>query len=50
MDWAELVSLDLSLFSKPGGKEKLAKQLEHAVHHVGKFSLLVYQNLIHGFE
>jgi len=37
LDWAELVTLDLSLFNKPGGKEKLAKQLEHAVHHVGFF-------------
>lgn len=36
VDWAELVTLDLSLFDKPGGKAKLAKQLEHAVHHVGK--------------
>jgi len=37
LDWAELVTLDLSLFDKPGGKQKLASQLEHAVHHVGFF-------------
>ncbi|KIW09941.1 hypothetical protein PV08_11717 [Exophiala spinifera] len=35
--WAELVTLDLEEFDKPGGKERLAKQLEHAVHHVGFF-------------
>lgn len=38
VDWAELVTLDLGLFDQPGGKEKLAKQLEHAIHHVGQFS------------
>ncbi|KAJ5785056.1 Clavaminate synthase-like protein [Penicillium pulvis] len=37
LDWAELVTLDLSLFEQPGGKEQLAKQLEHAVQHVGFF-------------
>lgn len=37
MDWAELVTLDLSLFSTPGGKEKLAEQLEYAAQHVGFF-------------
>lgn len=36
VDWAELVTLDLSQFEKPGGKEALVKQLEHAVRHVGK--------------
>jgi hypothetical protein len=36
VDWAELVTLDLSQFEKPGGKETLVKQLEHAVRHVGK--------------
>ncbi len=36
LDWAELVTLDLGLWDKPGGKEKLAEQLKHAVHHVGK--------------
>jgi len=35
VDWADLVTLDLSQFDVPGGKEKLAKQLDHAVHKVG---------------
>ncbi|RFU31153.1 hypothetical protein B7463_g5178, partial [Scytalidium lignicola] len=37
LPWAELVTLDLEDFDRPGGKERLAKQLEHAVHHVGFF-------------
>ncbi|KAG0650818.1 putative 2-oxoglutarate-dependent dioxygenase JRG21 [Hyphodiscus hymeniophilus] len=37
LDWAELVTLDLSEFEKPGGKQRLASQLEHAAHHVGFF-------------
>ncbi|KKY25208.1 putative 2og-fe oxygenase [Phaeomoniella chlamydospora] len=37
LPWAELVTLDLSDFERSGGKERLAKQLEHAVHHVGFF-------------
>lgn len=37
VDWAELVTLDLSLFEQPNGKAELVKQLEHAVHHVGFF-------------
>lgn len=37
MDWAELVTLDLSKFDRPGGKEELVKELEHAVTHVGFF-------------
>lgn len=35
VDWADLVTLDLSQFDVPGGKEKLAKQLDDAVHKVG---------------
>lgn len=35
LPWSELVTLDLEDYSCPGGKERLAKQLEHAVHHVG---------------
>lgn len=42
LPWAELVTLDLEEFSKPGGKERLAKQLEHAVHHVGFFYVKNY--------
>ncbi|KAK8203406.1 hypothetical protein M8818_005297 [Zalaria obscura] len=37
LDWAELVTLDLSSFDQPGRKEELVKQLEHAVRHVGFF-------------
>ncbi|KAI1866165.1 uncharacterized protein JN550_007854 [Neoarthrinium moseri] len=37
LDWAELITLDLSLYEQPGGKEQLVKQLEHAVRHVGFF-------------
>lgn len=33
--WADLITLDLTTFDEPGGKEKLAKQLKHAVHTVG---------------
>jgi hypothetical protein len=35
LPWAELVTLDLEDYARPGGKERLAKQLQHAVHHVG---------------
>ncbi|QMW46791.1 hypothetical protein G4B11_010246 [Aspergillus flavus] len=37
VDWAELVTLDLSQYDQPGGKEDLVKQLDHAVRHVGFF-------------
>ncbi|KAL3709032.1 hypothetical protein TMatcc_002821 [Talaromyces marneffei ATCC 18224] len=37
LPWAELVTLDLEEYHRSGGKERLAKQLEHAVHHVGFF-------------
>lgn len=41
VDWAELITLDLSQYEQLGGKESLVKQLEHAVRHVGKsFGLL----------
>jgi hypothetical protein len=35
LPWSELVTLDLEDYNRPGGKDRLAKQLEHAVHHVG---------------
>lgn len=35
VDWAELITLDLSLYDQPGGKQELVKQLEHAVRNVG---------------
>lgn len=37
LPWAELVTLNLEEFDRPGGKHRLAAQLEHAVHHVGFF-------------
>jgi isopenicillin N synthase-like dioxygenase len=37
LPWSELVTLDLSDYTRPGGKERLASQLEHAIHHVGFF-------------
>ncbi|KAF2654655.1 gibberellin 2-oxidase [Lophiostoma macrostomum CBS 122681] len=42
LPWAELVTLDLEDYDRPGGKERLAKQLEHAVHHVGFFYVKNY--------
>jgi hypothetical protein len=41
LPWSELVTLDLEDYGRPGGKERLAKQLEHAVHHVGFVSFIV---------
>lgn len=35
--WADLITLDLSKFDEPGGKQKLASQLKDAVHNVGFF-------------
>jgi isopenicillin N synthase-like dioxygenase len=37
LPWAGLVTLDLEDYHRDGGKQRLAKQLEHAVHHVGFF-------------
>ncbi|OQO13741.1 hypothetical protein B0A48_01971 [Cryoendolithus antarcticus] len=37
LDWAELVTLDLSHFDAPGGKQRLANQLRDAVQNVGFF-------------
>ncbi|KIW70738.1 hypothetical protein PV04_02979 [Phialophora macrospora] len=37
LPWSELVTLDLEDYHRPGGKERLASQLSHAVHHVGFF-------------
>ncbi|KAJ4242707.1 hypothetical protein NW757_011933 [Fusarium falciforme] len=37
VDWAELATLDLSLFDQPGGKQELVKQLDHAVRNIGFF-------------
>ncbi|KAK7180799.1 hypothetical protein DPSP01_002686 [Paraphaeosphaeria sporulosa] len=37
LQWADLATLDLSLFDTPGGKEKLAKQLFQAIEKIGFF-------------
>lgn len=37
MDWADLVTLDLSKFHLPGGKDVLAKQLFNALQTIGFF-------------
>lgn len=42
MDWAELVTLDLSQFDVPGAKQRLANQLRDAVHQVGFFYIINY--------
>lgn len=40
MDWADLVTLDLSTFDTPGGKEALAKQLFDAIQNIGFFYIV----------
>jgi isopenicillin N synthase-like dioxygenase len=42
LPWAELVTLDLADYTREGGKARLAKQLAHAVHHVGFFYVKNY--------
>ncbi|KAF1936588.1 2OG-Fe(II) oxygenase superfamily protein [Clathrospora elynae] len=37
LDWADLATLDLSVFDTPGGKQKLAKQLFDAIDKIGFF-------------
>lgn len=38
VDWADLVTLDLSQFEEPGGKARLAKQLQEAIQKIGNKS------------
>lgn len=38
VDWAQLVTLDLSQFDQPGGKQRLADQLFEAIQKIGEFS------------
>jgi isopenicillin N synthase-like dioxygenase len=40
LDWADLVTLDLSKFDQPGGKEALAKQLSDALQNIGFFYIV----------
>ncbi|KIW81673.1 hypothetical protein Z517_04699 [Fonsecaea pedrosoi CBS 271.37] len=37
LDWADLITIDLSRFDAPGGKQALASQLKHAISTVGFF-------------
>ena len=37
LDWADLITIDLSKFDRPAGKEELAKQLKTAISTVGFF-------------
>ncbi|PVH93696.1 Clavaminate synthase-like protein, partial [Periconia macrospinosa] len=37
LDWADLATLDLSLFDTPGGKDKLSKKLFDAIQNIGFF-------------
>ncbi len=46
VDWADLVTLDLSQFDQPGGKQKLANQLFEAIQKIGGFSRLNHGILI----
>lgn len=40
VNWADLVTLDLSKFDQPGGKELLAKQLFEALQNIGFFYIV----------
>jgi isopenicillin N synthase-like dioxygenase len=40
LNWASLVTLDLSEFDRVGGKEKLASQLKQAIHDIGFFYII----------
>ncbi|KAF3804743.1 putative 2-oxoglutarate-dependent dioxygenase JRG21 [Colletotrichum gloeosporioides] len=40
LEWADLVTLDLSKFDRPGGKEALAKQLFDAIQNIGFFYIV----------
>ncbi|CAJ0545023.1 Ff.00g085090.m01.CDS01 [Fusarium sp. VM40] len=37
LDWADLITLDLSKFDQPGGKQELAAELSRAIQEVGFF-------------
>lgn len=40
LNWADLATLDLSKFNKPGGKEELAKELHNAIEQIGFFYVI----------
>lgn len=35
LDWADLVTVDLSKFDQPGGKEELAAEFKQAIDEIG---------------
>lgn len=49
VEWADLVTLDLSKFDRPNGKQELASQLKDAVHKVG-FFYIVRIPICEGFQ
>jgi len=40
LPWADLAIIDISSFNEPGGKQKLAEELCHAVQTTGFFSVI----------
>lgn len=40
LEWADLVTIDLSRFDEPGGKQELASQLKHAISTIGFFYVI----------
>ncbi|KAI3332148.1 Clavaminate synthase-like protein [Xylariaceae sp. AK1471] len=42
LDWADLMTLDLSQFDQPGGKQKLATQLFEAIQKIGFFYIISF--------
>jgi isopenicillin N synthase-like dioxygenase len=40
LPWADISIIDLSTFDEPGGKQKLAEELRHAVQTTGFFSVV----------
>ncbi|KAK0121924.1 hypothetical protein ONS95_010199 [Cadophora gregata] len=40
LDWADLATLDLSIFNDPGGKQALAAQLKNAIEQIGFFYII----------
>lgn len=43
LEWADLITLDLSKFDQPGGKQELAAELSRAIQEVGMcFVMLIW--------
>lgn len=47
LDWADLVTLDLSKFDRPGGKQELATELSQAIEEIGPYKPSIYDFQIH---